>query len=251
MGESDPARLRQILVNLVGNAARFTEDGDIRVTGRLVRPAVLRLEVKDDGVGIAAERLPGLFDPFTQGAGPLSTGAGLGLALVKQLAELLGGSVGVESALGEGSTFWVELPWAAASQAWEPAAAGGPLASPLRVLVAEDDSVNQVVLEGLLRRAGHSVVMVTDGRSAVERASADRFDVILMDACMPELDGIEATRALRLGGCQLPIIALTGAATTETRQRCLDAGMDAFLTKPIDWKRLEELLSEVQRAAAA
>jgi signal transduction histidine kinase/CheY-like chemotaxis protein len=244
----DPLRLRQLVVNLLNNAIKFTDQGRIELvvtqlgvdsSGALA----LRFEVRDTGIGIADEHLDSVFDAFTQ-ADASSTrrygGSGLGLAIAKELVDLMGGRLGVESRLGEGSTFWFELSLMPADDApapVEPAAlAEGELSA--RVLLAEDDAVNQMVVEALLTRLGCLVDVAANGAAACTAAAHARYELVLMDCHMPEMDGFEATRRIRAdeqahGRRRVPIVALTADALATDRERCLNVGMDDFMTKPV------------------
>jgi PAS domain S-box-containing protein len=239
----DPTRLRQTLLNLLTNALKFTEHGSVRVEVRpdADDPGLIRFEIADTGVGIAPEHRHLLFSDFSQ-LEPSTTrrygGTGLGLAICKRLVEAMGGSIGVESTPGVGSTFWftVALPAIAAP---EPSAGDEPPQSigPRRILVADDNGVNQLVVGNLLTRDGHEVVMVENGRQAVEALRNGSFDLVLMDMQMPVMDGIEATRAIRALPTptgDVPIVALTANAMAEQAERCRDAGMNAHLAKPVD-----------------
>jgi signal transduction histidine kinase/DNA-binding response OmpR family regulator len=267
---SDPTRLRQILLNLVGNAIKFTRVGGVAVLVRCddasgPRP-LLRIKVTDTGIGLSREQIAVLFLPFSQA--DTSTvrrfgGTGLGLAICKRLAALLGGVIEIESAPGRGSAFTLTLglaPLAGARMATRfeavtPAAPVTPAGqSPLRgaVLLAEDGHDNQILIAAYLRRAGAAVTTVGNGRLAVDEALAAvaegrPFGAIVMDMQMPELDGYDATRFLREWGYQGPIIALTAHAMTGDRGRCLAAGCDDYLTKPID---RAALIATVARATA-
>ncbi len=248
----DPNRIRQVLVNLLGNALKFTEAGWI---GLDVAPAAgegpctLAFTVADTGIGIAPQAQPQLFTRFMQADSSTSRrfgGTGLGLSIVRQLVELMGGTVRFRSAPGEGSRFIITVPLEAASGDL-PTTDWQDLPRPLdhlRVLVAEDNTTNQVVAFGMLRKLGYGdVSLAGDGLRAVEMALAQHFDVILMDCQMPEMDGYEATRRLRAAGCTAPIIAMTANAIKGDRERCLAAGMDDYLSKPIDLKVLGMVLA--------
>ncbi|MEO7411511.1 MAG: PAS domain S-box protein [Sphingomicrobium sp.] len=260
----DPVRIQQVLSNLINNAIKFTDTGSItvRVKARAgsAGTQIWRVEIRDTGIGISASQIDTLFDPFTQadeGTGRRFGGTGLGLAISRRLIEAMGGTLGVDSTFRQGSTFWFEL---ALDQAIgtpmlaRPAPAAEPTARPLKVLVAEDNPVNQLLITALLRRQGHRPVCVDDGLKAVDAACADHFDCILMDMQMPVMDGITATRTIRqsTGPCaDVPIIALTADASPERRRFYDNAGLTDFMTKPIDGKALAERLAEIGRSIAA
>ena len=253
----DAVRFRQLLTNLVGNAIKFTPAGHVtvRVT-RTAAPERLHVAVEDTGIGIAADTLPRLFEPFLQADDTTTRrfgGTGLGLAIVRRLCELMGGSCGAESVEGVGSTFWFALPLELpAVPVAVPAARDVPAPTtaarqPLRVLVAEDDAINRAVCRGFLRTLGHECTLVENGLQAVAALhAAHTFDLVIMDWQMPELDGLEATRRVRQaeGGSdrRVPILALTANALVGDRERCLDAGMDDFLSKPFQLQDLDDLL---------
>ncbi len=253
----DPVRLRQILSNFLSNALKFTAAGAVRVHVRLLESQTVRFEVEDSGPGISPEVQARLFQPFTQG--DVSTtrrfgGTGLGLSICRELAELMGGTVGVRSEVGHGSRFWAELPLPASEQAAPASAfaplddANGPLAG-LDLLIVEDNPVNMMIATTILRQWGVTVAEAVNGADAVlainARADAGRpFDLVLMDVQMPVQGGHEATRVLRrrFAADELPIIALTAAALTSERDQALAAGMNDFLTKPLDAQRLHDAL---------
>ncbi len=236
----DALRLRQVVCNLVGNALKFTEKGEVVIDA--VWRKGLRLEVMDTGIGIAPETAGRLFDKFVQADSSITKrfgGTGLGLALSKAIVEAMGGRIGVESRLGSGSRFWVEVPLAECEAKPEIrlAAEVVSLAALSRsVLLAEDNKTNQFVARRLLERIGCEVDVVNNGEEAVRRAGQRHYDAVFMDCFMPVLDGYEATRRIRqLGGeeGQVPIIALSAAAMDTERQRALDAGMNDYVTKPV------------------
>ena len=246
--EADPVRLRQLLVNLLHNAVKFTERGeitlDVAIAAETADTMRLRFEVRDTGIGIAPDMLDSVFDAFTQ-ADASSTrrhgGSGLGLAIVKDLVQLMNGEVGVESQVGAGSTFWFEVslkktvaPPAAAESV--PASAGDA-ATAAHVLLAEDDVVNQMVVAELLKQLGCSVDVVGDGEAACAAAAGRGYDLVLMDIHMPVMDGYDAARRIRAdeaGGMRhTAIVALTADALPGDRERCLAAGMDDYVTKPV------------------
>ncbi len=254
----DPTRLRQILLNLVSNAIKFTQTGHVvvRVTADPAGPGYvsLCLAVDDTGIGISAEDQQRLFSDYAQ-ADPSITrrfgGTGLGLAICRRITEAMGGEIGVESAEGEGSTFWVRLSLPRSeAEAPKPAAAASlpPTLSetPGRVLVVEDNAVNQKVLLGVLERDGHQVTIARSGTEAVERAATGAYDLILMDVRLPGIDGLEAThriRAMEGPVAQVPIIAMTARALAGDVEACLGAGMNAYLPKPVDLSALRRTIA--------
>ncbi|WP_200330313.1 PAS domain S-box protein [Thiocystis violacea] len=262
----DSLRLEQILINLVGNAVKFTERGEVRIQisqEDIDTAAVrLRLEVRDTGIGIAPEHLAHLGTAFTQVDGSITRrfgGTGLGLAISKELVERMDGTFGIDSTLGVGSTFWCELPFARASAdatpsdaVAPPARPSGPRLSAVHCLVADDCPLNREVVERALRREGARATLVADGRQALDwlRAKPEDVDAVLMDIQMPVMDGLTATRAIRqeLGLTELPVIAFSASVLAEQRQRAQEAGVNDFLTKPVD---LEDLVAMLQRWRAA
>ncbi len=249
----DPLRARQVLGNLISNALKFTEKGgvSVRVT---VQGDRLSFAVNDTGIGIAPDHLARLFERFVQADDARARkyqGAGLGLALSRQLAEHMQGSLLVESVTGAGSRFTLEVPLVLAElQTSAPDGEQG-LGRPLHVLVVDDNSVNQLVARRLLDRSGCTVEVAPDGPSALEAVARSRFDVVLMDVHMPGLDGLEATRRIRASerGPRLPIIAVSASAASEDVEQCRRAGMDDFLAKPLVHRRLIEALRSVTEAS--
>jgi signal transduction histidine kinase/DNA-binding NarL/FixJ family response regulator len=250
--QGDPTRIRQVLVNLLGNALKFTHAGsvalDIRAT---TQPTAYLLEfaVTDTGIGIPPEVQPQLFTRFMQADSATTRkfgGTGLGLAIVQQLVDLMGGAVRVRSAPGQGSRFVVTLPVLAAQEAgpatvWQDLP---PPAADTRILIAEDNTTNQVVAFGLLRKLGYeNVSLANNGIEAWQMAMDEPFDLILMDCQMPEMDGYESTRRLRAAGCTSTIVAMTANAIKGDRERCLEAGMNDYVTKPIDMRILRGVLA--------
>ncbi len=259
--ESDPVRLRQILMNLVGNGVKFTPKGEVRVSARSSRPGRVRLAVRDTGIGVPADKLHSIFEAFTQADGSHTRhygGTGLGLTITRRLVELMGGSVWVESTVGEGSGFFVDLPMRAVPApppaAANPQAAAPKPAAPLHILVADDNHVNQRVVTAMLQRQGHSVSLAQNGEEAFRSYLGERFDLVLMDVQMPEVDGLEATRRIRTeesrrresnpSSRRLPILALTAHASTLQRDQCLASGMDGVLVKPIDLAMLAQAIAD-------
>lgn len=245
----DPARLRQILHNLVGNAIKFTLAGRVSLAVQPMEDGQLRFEVSDTGIGISESEQRRLFEPHFQ-AGSLdhrAKGSGLGLAIVRSLVQRMNGEVGVTSQPGQGSTFWFQMPLAAVSEpapedshaTLEPETQRG-----FKLLVAEDNPIAARVLALQLQHLGHEVTLVSDGRRAVELASQGDYQAVIMDCQMPELDGFEATRQLRrrFSPRQLPIIALTANALLGESSRCQAAGMNDYLVKPAPVADLQRLL---------
>lgn len=256
---ADPTRLRQILLNLLSNAIKFTEQGEV-VARLVLRNAntpdehALRFEVQDSGIGIPPEKQQQIFEPFRQADGSTTRkygGTGLGLAISKKLVELMGGQMGVISQVGVGSTFWIEVSLpvcdAPAPTQQEPLAAAQYQAlTGLRVLVAEDNPVNQKVIRRTLEKWGIEVHLANHGGEAVEQLAQEPFHLVLMDCQMPEMDGYEATRRIRAHeqphGRHTPIIALTANALQGDREKCLECGMNDYLTKPVNPNQLREKL---------
>ncbi|KAF7600500.1 MAG: hypothetical protein CGU29_02125 [Candidatus Dactylopiibacterium carminicum] len=260
----DPVRIRQVLVNLAGNAIKFTHHGRITVTvdvdtgeGRIL------FAVRDTGIGIPPEVVGKLFQKFQQADHSTTRrfgGTGLGLAICRELVEAMGGVIGVESREGEGSCFRFTLPLHPAQAADD---APPPLPTPtlpsLRLLCAEDSAVNRLILQAQLEHLGQQCIFVENGREALTKLAAEDFDAVLMDGRMPEMDGDEATRLIRAGGpdgtpvrnAAIPVIALTANASVEDREAYLGAGMNDFITKPIDEQRLAAALTRVVSNLAA
>ncbi|MCB1916622.1 MAG: response regulator [Rhodocyclaceae bacterium] len=259
----DPLRIGQVLLNLLSNAVKFCERGHIRL--RLsVLPAdggadTLRFEVQDTGIGIAAEKIAVLFQPFEQ-ADNSSTrkygGTGLGLAISARLVELMHGEIGCDSRVGEGSTFWFSLPVTLAEVAETAPEASAPSRGPAggptqRVLLVEDDAMNRLVARELLAEFPVEVDEADDGEKAVEAATGGSYALILMDLQLPGIDGLAATRAIRARAPKVPILALTANAFDEDRERCLAAGMNDFIAKPILPERFHEVLAKWLGRSAA
>jgi len=259
----DPLRLRQILTNLIHNAVKFTEQGEVVVRaaegpGTLPGQIELVLQVSDTGIGIPADKLPFIFENFTQADGSITRrfgGSGLGLSITSKLVQLYGGDVTVSSASGVGSTFTVRLPVGVGvdpAQTVEPdsqSTAHGPKVTGARVLIVEDTLVNQKVLAAILKRNGYRFDIAENGQQALESLSRQHYDLILMDVQMPVLDGLETTRLLRANPVwkNLPVLAMTAHAMRGDRERCLEAGMDGYLSKPVN---AAQLLSSMQNQLA-
>jgi signal transduction histidine kinase/ActR/RegA family two-component response regulator len=268
----DPLRLRQVLVNLVSNAIKFTDEGSIGIRVQTVstieNTAVLRFEVADTGIGIPADKCQKIFEEFEQADTSTKRrfgGTGLGLAICSRLVEVMQGEIGVHSEEGKGSTFFftvsLGLPETRPRTGETFVAGTAVLTAPaelpcpdreeagLRVLLAEDSPVNQKLAIGLLTKRGHQVTVANNGKEAYEAFLAQPFDLILMDVQMPEMDGFEATAAIRAAerDSHVPIIAMTARVMKGDEQRCLEVGMDAYIAKPIRAQALFELVSRYTR----
>jgi len=248
----DPTRIRQIILNFVSNAAKFTESGTIRIILHLnsdIKGGMrLRVEVEDSGIGIPEEQLPELFKKFKQAS--ISTarrygGSGLGLHITKSLAELMGGSVGAKSVAGKGSTFWFEAPFQISEEKIEKENASSISAiAKCNILLVEDNRTNQALIKAMLQKAGHNVTSAYDGREALALTEEDKFDIILMDCQMPEMDGFAATIKIRARQNLVPIIALTANTSPEDKEKCLTAGMNDYLTKPVAIESIQQAIGK-------
>ena len=267
----DPSRVRQILLNLASNAVKFTPAGSVVISARCVErdatSATLRIAVQDSGIGIASDRVGRLFSDFVQADASIHRkygGTGLGLAICKRLVDQLGGTIAVESMLGEGSTFAFQVSFKLADISdleQRGAAQTTPgfgeilarLGRPLRVLIAEDNATNQLVVTRMLREFNIDLQIAQNGVEALAQATQSSFDAIFMDMRMPEMDGLEATRAIRAHGgalATMPIIALTANAFADDIKACRDAGMNDFVAKPIRKRLLVDKLAKIAQAAA-
>ncbi len=247
----DPVRLRQILINLLDNAIKFTAAGEVAVTVDLDSEddatAIIRFVVSDTGIGVPEENRDGLFATFSQVDGSVSRefgGTGLGLAIARRLAEMMGGEIGLDSGEGQGSRFWFTV--GLTKQPLD----GGANGPALRILVAEDNLVNQKVAVAMLERLGHHAVAVASASQAISALASVAYDLVLMDIQMPEIDGLEATRRIRSGSSgaldsAVLIIAMTAHALPGDREKCLAAGMDDYIAKPI---RREALAATIANA---
>jgi signal transduction histidine kinase/ActR/RegA family two-component response regulator len=280
--KGDPVRLRQILLNLAGNAVKFTERGTVRIEVSRLDETQLKISVADSGIGIAAEQLDQLFRRFTQADSSTTRrygGTGLGLAISKTLVELMGGTIGAQSLPGAGSTFWITLPLIAGVQTpaqptaaeppapqphapqppasvptlvnavAAPAAGGAAQAGAARLLLVEDNFVNQRVAVYMLTKLGFRVDVAKHGREAIDMLGKSGYDLVLMDCQMPEMDGFEATRVIRDRSSpvldhEIPVIAMTANAFPEDRTRALACGMNDFLAKPVDRPVLASMLEK-------
>jgi CheY-like chemotaxis protein len=273
----DPGRLRQVLLNLLSNAIKFTEKGGVSLQVEPTAPSaknevVLRFSVTDSGIGIPAERQQEIFEPFYQADHSITRrfgGTGLGLTIASELVALMGGRLNVRSG-PDGSVFSFEVCFAVSelqtqdiTQLAKAVAQSGSSRTiestrvvkqtgaamrALRILVAEDNAVNQLVVTRLMEKQGHTVIVAASGGEAIAALNRDTFDVVLMDIHMPDLDGIQATRMIRASeqntGCHIPIIAVTAFAMKGDAEKCLAAGMDAYISKPI---KASELLLKINQ----
>jgi PAS domain S-box-containing protein len=260
----DALRLRQVLINLGGNALKFTEHGGVQLTVRVLPGAAnrvgLRFSVRDTGIGISPEQQTRIFGGFTQAEASTTRrfgGTGLGLAISQRLVALMGGELKLESTPGQGSRFWFDLDLVRADASRLPSredsasdAQCGARLKGLRILVAEDNPNNQQVAYELLSGEGALVELADNGRLALVALAARSFDAVLMDLQMPELDGLDATRQLRAQGHRLPVIGLTANAMVQDREACLEAGMDAHVGKPFDLDQLVRLLQRLTSGSA-
>ncbi len=270
----DPARFRQVLLNLVSNSLKFTAEGEVRVAyswesaGGAPAQGLLQVAVSDTGIGISKDKVDRLFQRFAQAEGSTARrfgGSGLGLSIAKRLVELMGGEIGVQSEVGRGSTFWFRIPFVPADEEVVVAAPApaepvpGAAASGLvRVLVADDVEFNQRLASLMLRKIGCTVEFAANGRIAVEQTAAKTYDVVFMDCQMPELDGFDATREIRqretstgANGRRVPIVAMTASAVVGDRELCLAAGMDDYVTKPLNIDELRRVILRWGVAAQA
>ncbi len=259
--QGDPARVRQILVNLVTNAIKFTDHGDVTVRGRWIPPDIgadrgkLIFDVIDTGIGIPSDKLPGLFDQFARqpGKNRRANNAGLGLTLCKRLVDLMRGTIAVESIFGHGSTFTVTLPLSSARldrpidipDASRPPAGSSTPPMRGRALVVDDHVVNRELLKIMLRRQGYLADLATNGEEAIALATTTSYSIIFMDLEMPVMDGFATTKKIReceSSGRRIPIVAVTAMTAKGTREKCLAAGMDEYLTKPVYLPALKSTL---------
>ncbi|TVQ89042.1 MAG: PAS domain-containing sensor histidine kinase [Bacteroidetes bacterium] len=252
----DPSRLKQILLNLLSNAVKFTSHGHIDIEAKVLKIENDRSEIKfsvsDTGIGIAEERLSGIFDSFSQASSdttPIFGGTGLGLSICKKLVELLNGKIGIKSMEGMGSTFWVEIPFKISQRPYltELDKPGGKLNNlkGIHILLVEDDKMNQFVMSQLLKKWFAKLDIAENGKKAIEKLKKNSYDLVLMDLHIPELDGFEATQIIRNKDSEVinhdtPIIALTADVTAETREKAKQAGMNDFITKPSEPKVMFE-----------
>jgi len=257
--KGDPARVRQVVINLVSNALKFTQTGSVRASVSLEsqceQNCVLHFLVADTGPGIPPEKQAMIFEAFSQGDGSITRrfgGTGLGLTICRDLVKLMGGRIWVESEPGHGSTFHFTAGFAPSpvkAKAEPPPEPPPMVGGPLRVLIAEDNLINQKLLAQMLKIGGHSFEIAENGEQAVSRFCESRFDLILMDVQMPGMDGLEATRRIRAlagsSGPRLPIIGVTAGASAAELATCVASGMDSCISKPISIHEMEQLLARI------
>ncbi|MDP3498868.1 MAG: ATP-binding protein [Myxococcales bacterium] len=240
----DSTRLRQVVLNLVSNAIKFTSKG--RVSCRLGGGSgQLVLEVSDTGVGMEPSTLERLFTPFSQSDASTTRrfgGTGLGLFIAHRLVSAMGGAIAVTSRVGVGTTFSVRLPLEATEAPLEARVVAASAPASMRILLVEDNAINQLVARRLIEQLGHQVTVVADGKQALSACEASSYDLVLMDCHMPEMDGFEATRRLRERGDPTPIVALSAAVSLDDRLRCFEVGMNATLSKPLRFEQLKALI---------
>ncbi|MBL6454848.1 response regulator [Belnapia sp. T6] len=256
--QADPLRLRQVLLNLLGNAVKFTAEGEVVLRIHPAAGGLIRFEVSDTGPGMTEAERTALFREFMRLPGTAGAeGSGLGLAITARLVALMGGTVGCESEKGQGSLFWVELPLPASAPGEEPEAGlAAPLAlgEPLRLLLADDVLVNREVARALLNAAGHAVEVVPDGARALEAALSEDWDAVLLDVHMPVMDGLTAARRIRAAvgpRGRVPILAVTASANQAEVAECLSAGMDAHVEKPLRAWELQNALADIRARGMA
>ena len=263
MIRTDPSRLHQCLMNLVSNAIKFTEKGHVHVNVSGITDGdelSIRFDIEDTGIGISAEKQSSIFESFTQADGSTTRkygGTGLGLTITKQLTELLGGELKVSSKIESGSVFSIILPARIKTGSVElmdkhdvisaddkPQQNVNQIHLAGKILVAEDNEANLMLVQKMLEKMGMEIVAVRNGREAVTKVFEEEFDIVLMDMQMPKMNGFEATEAIREKGMKIPIFALTANAMKDDEQKCLDAGCDEYISKPVNWKRLSVLIEK-------
>jgi len=257
----DPTRLRQVIVNLVSNALKFTKQGEVKISVDVVKKEAgsvdLKVTVSDTGIGIPDAAQKTLFNAFTQADGSTTRkygGTGLGLAIVSQLVDMMGGSLGVDSAEGKGSAFWFTAKFQCAEEAAniaaEPATGNKTLQLNARVLLVEDNPINQMVAQKMLEKIGLKATLADTGVEALKLLNEQSFDLVLMDCQMPEMDGFDATREIRkldikaLNQQAIPVVAMTANVMSGDRERCLEVGMDDYIGKPVQREQLASVLEK-------
>jgi signal transduction histidine kinase/ActR/RegA family two-component response regulator len=269
---ADPTRLQQVLINLVGNAIKFTEHGKVTLqvaaAGDEKTNLLLRFAIEDTGIGVPREKQELIFEAFSQADGSITRrfgGTGLGLSICSRLVKMMGGQIQLESVPGQGSRFHFQIPVGVVESPRSEEEHPAPFEDALpetgkrfRILLAEDNAANRMLASRLIERAGHSIVAVQNGREALDRLERERFDVVLMDVSMPEMDGLEATAIIRSKDqsyAHVPIIAMTAHALIGDREMCIRAGMDGYVTKPIKlvdlFSAIDEVLAKARTSTAS
>ena len=260
----DNQRIRQILFNLIGNAIKFTHQGKVTITSSAeqidslpmtstVQKIRLRFDIIDTGIGISKKQQKLIFNSFTQADNhqynERNSGTGLGTTISKQLVELMGGQIGVNSKINQGSHFWVTIPLSIAQEheVKKTPAFHEKIDNPINILIVEDEDINAMVLQNFLHQMGHTTKRVFNGNSALQELSLNPYDLVFMDMSMPEINGPDTTKIWRgreAEGQHIPIIALTAHVTIEDRELCLESGMDDFISKPISPEQLSHTISK-------
>lgn len=257
----DPTRLRQVIVNLVSNALKFTEQGEVKISVEVISSNTddvdLKIAVSDTGIGIPQQALKTLFNAFTQADGSTTRkygGTGLGLAIVSQLVDMMDGTLGVDSIEGDGSSFWFSARFPRTKErpevVSEQAADKGPVQWHAKILLVEDNPINQMVAQKMLEKVGVKPQLANNGLEALTLLKEQAFDLVLMDCQMPEMDGFDATREIRKLGIKaknkkvLPVVAMTANVMSGDRERCMDVGMDDYIGKPVQREQLESVLGK-------
>ena len=257
----DPTRLRQVIVNLVSNALKFTEQGEVKISVEVISSNTddvdLKIAVSDTGIGIPQQALKTLFNAFTQADGSTTRkygGTGLGLAIVSQLVDMMDGTLGVDSIEGDGSSFWFSARFSRTKErpevVSEQVADKGPVQWHAKILLVEDNPINQMVAQKMLEKVGVKPQLANNGLEALTLLKEQAFDLVLMDCQMPEMDGFDATREIRKLGIKaknkkvLPVVAMTANVMSGDRERCMDVGMDDYIGKPVQREQLESVLGK-------
>ena len=253
--QGDRDKIQQVITNLLSNAIKFTEKGSVTISANVLGDQKIKIEVRDTGVGIPNGYQERLFDAFTQvdnSTTRVQMGTGLGLAICKQLVELTGGEIGFDSQLGKGTVFYFILPMDEGAAPIDPVKKEFILEFRTdvnaKILLVEDDKINQLLAEKTLNKMGYVVDKANNGQEAIRKVQSEPYDIVLMDLQMPVMDGLEATQIIRQLNCVQPvIIATTANAMKEDRTRCLEAGMNDFLSKPLDMMELQKTLLNWQK----
>ena len=263
----DPTRLRQVIVNLVSNAWKFTEQGEVKISVEVVKfdtdtdtgsdNVEVKVSVSDTGIGIPKTAQKTLFNAFTQADGSTTRkygGTGLGLAIVSQLVEMMGGILGVDSVEGEGSVFWFTASFQCSDEKQEKLSVSPSESRPIqldaKILLVEDNPINQIIAQKMLEKVGLKPMLANNGVEAMQKLNEQIFDLVLMDCQMPEMDGFDTTREIRkleikaTNQGSIPVVAMTANVMSGDRERCLEVGMDDYIGKPVQRDQLESVLGK-------